>query len=214
MNSRLLSDQAAMPLIRGIYCLLPAERARELSVLLAKGTCHQEGETSPLAVVTALAIHVEQHRLDYTSQPIYLGREQLMAGASDLLGEAARFEDQDAFRLLALLLDKLLRGGRGSRQAKLDGLTPSVMEQRALAATSPNSGTVVRGSWRRKSRNQLGHASWLDVVEAALWCFWHGDDLASGEVLLGVLLGRDERVRLVYGLLVGAFYMREHFRLE
>ena len=111
--------------------------------------------------------------------------------------------------LLALLLDKLLRGGRGSRQAKLDGLTPSVMEQRALAATSPNSCAVVRGSWRRKSRNQLGHASWLDVVEAALWCFWHGDDLASGEVLLGVLLGRDERVRLVYGLLAGAFYLSE-----
>ncbi|WP_429020533.1 ADP-ribosylglycohydrolase [Aeromonas allosaccharophila] len=214
MNSSLLSGQAAMPLIRGIYCLLSAERAKALTALLAQGACHQAGETSPLAVVTALAIHVEQHRLDCTSQPIYLGREQLMTGAADLLGEDASFEEQDAFRLLALLLDKLLRGGRGSRQAKLDGLTPSVMEQRALAARSPNSGAVVRGSWRRKSRNQLGHASWLDVVEAALWCFWHGDDLASGEVLLGVLLGRDERVRLVYGLLVGAFYMGEPFRLE
>ncbi|MFQ2147750.1 ADP-ribosylglycohydrolase [Aeromonas jandaei] len=158
--------------------------------------------------MTALAIHVEQHRLDYTSQPIYLGREQLMTGAADLL-EDASFEDQDVFRLLALLLDKLLRGGRGSRQAKLDGLTVSVMEQRALAATSPNSGAVVRGSWRRKSRNQLGHVSWLDVLEAALWCFWHGDSLASGEVLLGVLLGRDERVRLVYGLLAGAFYLSD-----
>ena len=129
MNSSLLSGQAAMPLIRGIYYLLSAERARELTALLAKGAFHQEGETSPLA------------------------------GAADLLGEGARFEDQDAFRLLALLLDKLLRGGRGSREAKLDGLTPSVMEQRALAATSPNAGSVVRGSWRRKSRNQLGHAS-------------------------------------------------------
>lgn len=213
MNSSLLSGQATMPLIKGIYCLLSAERGRELTALLAKDAFHQQGETSPLAVVTALAIHVEQHRLDCTSQPIYLGREQLMAGAADLLGEAASFEDQDAFRLLALLLDKLLRGGRGSRQAKLDGLTPTVMEQRALAARSPNSGAVVRGSWRCKSRNQLGHASWLDVVEAALWCFWHGDALASGEVLLGVLLGRDERVRLVYGLLVGAFYMGECLRL-
>ena len=209
MNSRLLSDQAAMPLIRGIYCLLSAERAKALTALLAQGACHQGGETSPLAVVTALAIHVEQHRLDRTSQPIYQGREQLMAGTASLLGEDACFEDQDAFRLLALLLDKLLRGGRGSRLAKLDGLTVSVMEQRALAATSPNSGAVVRGSWRRKSRNQLGHASWLDVVEAALWCFWHGDDLASGEVLLGVQLGRDERVRLVYGLLAGAFYLSD-----
>ncbi|MFM4784822.1 ADP-ribosylglycohydrolase [Aeromonas veronii] len=129
-------------------------------------------------------------------------------------GEDASFEDQDALRLLALLLDILLRGGRGSRQAKLDALTPSVMKQRALVARSPNTGSVVRGSWRRKSRNQLGHASWLDVVEAALWCFWHGDDSASGEVLLGLLLGRDERVRLVYGLLVGAFYMGEPFKLE
>lgn len=209
MNSSLLSGQAAMPLIRGIYCLLSAERAKELTALLAKGAFHQEGETSPLAVVTALAIHVEQHRLDRTLVPIYQGREQLMAGAADLLGREASFEDQDAFRLLALLLDKLLRGGGDSRQVKLDGLTPSAMEQRALAAISPNTGAVVRGSWRRKSRNQLGHASWLDVVEAALWCFWHGDSLESGEVLLGVLLGRDERVRGVYGLLAGAFYMNK-----
>ncbi|WP_240038508.1 ADP-ribosylglycohydrolase [Aeromonas sobria] len=209
MNSTLLSGQAAMPLIKGICCLLSAERVTELTSLLSKGASHQEGETSPLAVVTALAIHIEQHRLDRTLLPIYQGRELLMAGAADLLGGEACFEDQDAFRLLALLLDKLLRGGRGSRQAKLDGLTPSVMEQRGLAARSPNSGAVVRGSWRRKSRNQLGHASWLDVVEAAIWCFWHGDSLASGEVLLGVLLGRDERVWLVYGLLAGAFYLSD-----
>ncbi|MGL5813148.1 MAG: hypothetical protein ACRCYW_07440 [Aeromonas sp.] len=59
----------------------------------------------------------------------------------------------------------------------------------------------------------VGHASWLDVVEAALWCFWHGDDLASGEILIAVLLERDELVRLVYDLLVGAFYMDEPYRL-
>lgn len=209
MNSRLLSDQAAMPLIRGICCLLSAERVTALTSFLAKGSFHQEGDTAQLAVVTALALHIEQHRLDRTSQPIYQGREQLMAGAADLLGEGASFEDQDAFRLLALLLDKLLRGGRGGRQAKLDGLTVSVIEQRALAATSLNSGAVVRGCWRRKSRNQLGHGSWLDVVEAALWCFWHSDDLASGEILLAALRGRDERVRLVYGLLSGAFYLSD-----
>ena len=55
MNSSLLSGQAAMPLIKGIYCLLSAEQARELTALLAKGACHQEGETSPLAVVTIMA---------------------------------------------------------------------------------------------------------------------------------------------------------------
>ncbi|WP_338882165.1 ADP-ribosylglycohydrolase [Aeromonas hydrophila] len=115
--------------------------------------------------------------------------------------------------MLALLLDKLLRGVRGSRQVKLDALTPSVMEQRALAARSPNTGSLVRGSWRLKSRNQLGHASWLDVVEAALWCFWHGDALASDEILLAVLLGRYERERFVYGLLVGAFYTGESLGL-
>ena len=82
-----------MPLIKGIYCLLSAERGRELTALLAKGAFHQEGETSPLAVVTALALHVEQHRLGRSSQPIYQEREQLMAGAADLLGEAARFEE-------------------------------------------------------------------------------------------------------------------------
>ena len=51
MNSSLLSGQAAIPLIKGIYCLLSAERAWELTALLAKGACHQEGEISPLAVV-------------------------------------------------------------------------------------------------------------------------------------------------------------------
>jgi len=74
------------------------------------------------------------------------------------------------------------------------------------APESLNTGAVMRGSWRRKARNQLGHASWLDVVEAALWCFWHSDDLKGGEALLGVLLGSDSRVRLVYGMLCGAFY--------
>ncbi|MGL6411737.1 ADP-ribosylglycohydrolase [Aeromonas veronii] len=69
------------------------------------------------------------------------------------------------------------------------------MKQRALAA-------------------QVSQSAGPCVVEAALWCFWHGDDSASGEVLLGLLLGRDERVRLVYGLLVGAFYMGEPFKLE
>ncbi|MDH0433579.1 ADP-ribosylglycohydrolase [Aeromonas caviae] len=175
MNQHLVPGQGDAPLIKGIACLLSAERVTELTSLLGKGGPHQVRGASPLAVVTALAIHIEQHRLDRTLLPIYQGREQLMAGAADLLGREASFEDQDAFRLLALLLDKLLRGGGDSRQAKLDGLTPSVMEQRALAAISPNTGSVVRGSWRRKSRNQLGHASWLDVVEAALWCFWHGD---------------------------------------
>jgi len=68
--------------------------------------------------------------------------------AVDLLGKYACFEDQDVFRLLALLLDKLLRGGggRGGRQAKLDGLTLSVMELRVRGAISSNTGVVIRGS--------------------------------------------------------------------
>jgi len=53
--------------------------------------------------------------------PVNQGLEQLMKGSADLLEADAGFEDQDAFRLLALLLDKLLRGGSGSRQAKPDG---------------------------------------------------------------------------------------------
>lgn len=82
-----------------------------------------------------------------------------------------------------------------------------------VTARPPNSGAVVRDTW--PSRDQLGHVSWQDVVEAVLWCFWHfwhGDDLSCGEILLAVLLGRDEQVRLVYGLLAGAFYMGKLFR--
>ena len=65
--------------------------------------------------------------------------------AVDLLGKYACFEDQDVFRLLALLLDKLLRGG-GGRPATLDGLTLSVMELRVRGAISSNTGVVIRGS--------------------------------------------------------------------
>ncbi len=153
-------------------------------------------------------MHIEHHRLDRTDLAVYRGREQLMAGAAALLDKDASLECHDALRLLALLLDKLLRGGH-SPQAKLEGLTITAMESRALAAQSPNTGALVQGSWRRKDRHQLGRASWLDVVEAALWCFWHSDDVQSGEAQLGVLLGADERVRLIYGLLAGAFYLAD-----
>jgi len=209
-----------MPLIRGICCLLSAEQTHELVAVLAREEARLAAglpmsevarDELELCRLVCLAVHIEQNRLDHTPLAVYQGREQLMAGAAALLDEDASLECQDAMRFLALLLDKLLRGNRGdcrgSYQAKLDGLTLGAMEQRALAAQSANTGAVVRGSWLRKERNQLGHASWLDVVEAALWCFWHGDDLQSGEALLGVLLGADIRVRMVYGLLAGAFYL-------
>ncbi|MCX4048339.1 ADP-ribosylglycohydrolase [Aeromonas caviae] len=222
MDQCLVLGQAAMPLIKGICCLLSAEQTHELLAVLAReearlaaGLPMTEVASDELELcrLVCLAVHIEQNRLDRTALPIYQGREQLMAGAAALLDEDASLECQDAMRLLALLLDKLLRGNRGdyrgSYQAKLDGLTLGAMEQRALAAQSPNTGAVVRGSWLRKERNQLGHASWLDVVEAALWCFWHGDDLHGGKALLGVLLGADIRVRMVYGMLVGAFYLAD-----
>ena len=219
MNSNLILDQAAMPLIMGICCLLPAEQVGEFVTVIAEEEGRlgvmslTEAEGTPHCIelrrLTRLALHIDRHRLDRTVLPIYQGREQLMSGAAALLDDDTTLACGDAMRLLALLLDKLLRGGRGSAQAKLDGLTLSVMEQRALAAQSPNTGAVVRGSWRRKSRNQLGRGNWLDVVEAALWCFWHSDTLQDGEALLGALLGADIRVRVVYGMLAGAFYLAD-----
>ena len=219
MNQYLESGQEATPLARGMFCLMPAGQARELAAVMASEYARLvEGLPAPdLAGVATesdacrlarLAVHIERHRLDRTDLAVYQGREQLMAGAAALLDKDASLECHDAVRLLVLLLDKLLRGGR-SPQDKLDGLTITAMESRALAVQSPNTGGVVRGSWRRKDRNQLGRASWLDVVEAALWCFWHSDDVQSGEALLGVLLGADVRVRLIYGLLVGAFYLAD-----
>ncbi|MGN4935779.1 ADP-ribosylglycohydrolase [Aeromonas rivipollensis] len=219
MNSTLILGQSAMPLIKGICYLLPAEQVGELVTVIAEEGGRlgampfiETGGTLPcteLRRLTRLALHIDRHRLDRTVLPIYQGREQLMAGAAALLDDDVTLACGDAMRLLALQLDKLLRGGRGSTQAKLDGLTLSVMEQRALAAQSPNTSAVVRGSWRRKSRNQLGRGNWLDVVEAALWCFWHSDALQDGEALLGALLGADIRVRVVYGMLAGAFYLAD-----
>ncbi len=222
MDQYLGSGQAALPLIKGICCLLSAEQTHELFAMLAREEARLAAglpmtevarDELELCRLVCLAVHIEQNRLDRTPLAVYQGREQLMAGAAALLDDDASLECQDAMRFLALLLDKLLRGNRGdyrgSYQAKLDGLTLGAMEQRVLAAQSPNTGAVVRGSWLRKGRNQLGHASWLDVVEAALWCFWHSDDVQSGEALLGVLLGADERVRLIYGLLAGAFYLAD-----
>lgn len=212
-------NQLAMPLIKGVCCLLSAEQADGLMMVMAEEEGRMEAaslmtteeviRTIELRTLTRLALHIEHHRLDRTALPIYQGREQLMAGAAALLDEDASFEDRDALRLLALLLDKQLRGESGSYQGKLDGLTLSTMEQRALGAQSPNTGAVVRGSWLRKERNQLGRSSWLDVVESAIWCFWHSDNLQDGEVLLGVLLGTDIRVRMVYGMLAGAFYLAD-----
>ena len=63
------------------------------------------------------------------------------------------------------------------------------MERRALAA--------------QVTRNQLGHASWLDVVEAAL-VLLHGDDLASGEVLPVCCWAGMSECGLFMSLLVGA----------
>ncbi|MCE9935097.1 ADP-ribosylglycohydrolase [Aeromonas salmonicida] len=219
MNQYLESGQEATPLARGMFCLVSAEQARELAAVMASEYARlAEGLPAPDRAGAAsesdacrlarLAVHIELHRLDRTDLAVYQGREQLMAGATALLDKDASLECHDAMRLLALLIDKLLRGGR-SPQAKLDELTITAMESRALAAQSPNTGAVVQGSWRRKDRHQLGRASWLDVVEAALWCFWHSDDVQSGEALLGVLLGADERVRLIYGLLAGAFYLAD-----
>ena len=219
MNSTLILGQSAMPLIKGICYLLPAEQVGELVTVIAEEGGRlgampfiETGGSHPcteLRRLTRLALHIDRHRLDRTVLPIYQGREQLMAGAAALLDDDVTLACGDAMRLLALQLDKLLRGGRGSTQAKLDGLTLSVMEQRALAAQSPNTSAVVRGSWRRKSRNQLGRGNWLDVVESALWCFWHSDVLQDGEALLGALLGADIRVRAVYGMLAGAFYLAD-----
>ncbi|WP_447832272.1 ADP-ribosylglycohydrolase [Aeromonas salmonicida] len=218
MDHLLVQGQAVTPLTKGLCSLASAEQARELALVIAREQARlavglpmtkAAGSESELGMLARLAVHIEHNRLDRSAQPIYQGREQLMAGAAALLGEDASLECQDALRLLALLLDKLLRGGRGSQQAKLDGLSITAMEGRALAAQSLNTGAVVRGSWRRKARNQLGHASWLDVVEAALWCFWHSDDLRGGEALLGVLLGSDSRLRLVHGMLAGAFYLAD-----
>lgn len=203
-------------LLKGLCCLATAEQVHELITVVAREElaiglpkmAHVRAE-SEVCRLARLAMHIEQNRLDRTDLPVYQGREQLMSGAAALLEEDASLECQDAMRWLALLLDKLLRGNHGSQQAKLDGLTMTAMEIRALAPESLNTGAVMRGSWRRKARNQLGHASWLDVVEAALWCFWHSDDLRGGEALLGVLLGSDSRVRLVYGMLAGAFYLAD-----
>lgn len=215
-TAEMQQDKVATPLINGLYGLASAEQASEIALVLAKEHARlttgwpmtkvvdAESEVSTLVCV---AIHIEHNRLDRSKLPVCQGRELLMAGAAALLSVDASLESHDAMRLFALLLDKLLRGGRGSHQAKQDGLTITTMEQRALAIRSLNVGVVVRGSWRRKACSQLGHASWLDVVEAALWCFWHSDDFSSGEALLGVLPDADNRVRLVYGMLAGAFYL-------
>lgn len=207
-------NQLTTPLIKGLYCLASTEQAPELALVITKeharltsGLPMTETVESEVRRLVCLAMHIEQNRLDRSEQPVYQGRDKLMAGAAALLDKDNSLESRDAMRLLALLLDKLLRGGRGSPQAKLDGLTITAMELRALAIRSPNTGVVIRGSWRRKVRNQLGHASWLDVVEAALWCFWHSNTLQDGEALLDVLQGVDSRIRLVYGMLAGAFYL-------
>lgn len=132
----------------------------------------------------------------------------LLARIEPLLPGSLTLECRDALRLFALLLNRLQQGGRGSRQAKLDALSVPRDDGQALAMQSPNTAALLRGSWRRKSRGELGHASWLDALEAALWCFWHSDTLRDGHQLAVTLLAHNRRAALIYGWLAGLFYCR------
>ncbi|RWT24578.1 hypothetical protein [Aeromonas caviae] len=131
-------------LLKGLCCLATAEQVHELITVVAREElaiglpkmAHVRAE-SEVCRLARLAMHIEQNRLDRTDLPVYQGREQLMSGAAALLEEDASLECQDAMRWLALLLDKLLRGNHGSQQAKLDGLTMTAMEIRALALRIP-----------------------------------------------------------------------------
>lgn len=105
-------------LLKGLCCLATAEQVHELITVVTREELaiglpkivHARAE-SEVCRLARLAMHIEQNRLDRTDLPVYQGREQLMAGAAALLGEDGSLECQDALRLLALLLDKLLRGG-------------------------------------------------------------------------------------------------------
>lgn len=166
-------------------------------------SAHQASECDVLA---GLAIHVAQHRLDHWRLPVNQGRAQLMTGAALLLGASATVEDQDVLRLLALLLDKLLRTNSDSQQAKLDGLTPTAMEQRVLAIKSYRVADLARGSWRHPLQGQLSDGSWSAALEAALCYLWHREELGSEEGEIPLLQGQDPRVQQIHGLLVAAFY--------
>lgn len=156
----------------------------------------------------------DRHLLTTLAESVLFGGQDgpaaswLLARLEPLLPESLTLECRDALRLFALLLNRLQQGGRGSRQAKLDALSVSRDDGQALAMQSPNTAALLRGSWRRKSRGELGHASWLDALEAALWCFWHSDTLLDGHQLAVTLLTHNRRAALMYGWLAGLFYCR------
>ena len=70
---------------------------------------------------------------------------------------------------------------------------------------------IVRGSYKAKSREEIGSSGYVvSTFEAALWVFYHTDTFEDG-VLLAVNLGYDaDTVAAVYGQLAGAYYGAEN----
>ena len=75
------------------------------------------------------------------------------------------------------------------------------------APLSPAIQAVAEGSYREKDEGAIKGSGWVvESLEAALWCFWHGEDLED-TILRAANLGDDaDTTAAIAGQLAGAFY--------
>lgn len=66
---------------------------------------------------------------------------------------------------------------------------------------------IATGDWRKKTRAEISGTGYcVQSLEAALWCFYHGDDFAQ-TILLAANLGDDaDTTAAIAGQLAGAWY--------
>ena len=90
------------------------------------------------------------------------------------------------------------------------GSTPSKAKLLAgpfTAPLSPAIQAVAEGSYREKGEAAIKGSGWVvESLEAALWCFWHGEDLED-TILRAANLGDDaDTTAAIAGQLAGAYY--------
>ncbi len=114
-----------------------------------------------------------------------------------------------ACQVMALFIDHALAldGMALAPEDKQQLLQLSDAERVALGELPPEIGTIVDGSYRHKTREQINSSGYVvHSLEAALWAFWHTDNFAEGALLAANLGGDADTVAAIYGQLAGAYY--------
>ena len=133
--------------------------------------------------------------------PIFYQGDLAAAIRYGQLSAATTHGSEDCLAATGLFSELLVRALSGS---------PSKAELLAgpfMATLSPAIQAVAEGSYREKDEAAIKGSGWVvESLEAALWCFWHGEDFED-TILRAANLGDDaDTTAAIAGQLAGAFY--------